>query len=146
MNYINEFCAERGLSKKELAKRMKYYSVSVDPPTISRFVNGHCLPNAVTLEAMERVLQADRLDLYDFDDLDLLDGRIRQDGPAKRRDHHKPSVRKCYRVSPTFAASIPEDVLEVCGYSDWTAWHYAALKKLLGEYAARKKHMKKVSK
>lgn len=138
MNHISDICAQKGLLARELAVR-----VGIDPTAVSKIANGHFLPNKETLSSMESALQADRLELFDFDDLDLLEGRKRPVGDSRRRDRHRNSTRKCYRISPVFASSIPEDVLEVCGYSNWTAWHYAALKRLLGEYAARKKHMKK---
>lgn len=54
--------------------------------------------------------------------------------------------RKCYRISREFAASLPDDLLQVCGYSSWQSWHDAALKRLLGEYAARKRATKKEDK
>lgn len=138
MNHISEICSAQGITGRELAKRC-----GIDPTLLSKFANGHCLPTTATLTSMENALQLDRLDLFDYADLDLLQGRTTPNARSKRSDNHKPCVKKTYRISPVFAASIPVDVLEVCGYSDWTAWHYAALKKLLGEYAARKKHMKK---
>ncbi len=138
MNHINEMCAERGMSQKDLA-----LALNVDPGLMSKFSRGHCLPNPTTITAMESVLRADRLAIYDFADLDLLGGRKAPKAQSGASEKRKPSLRKCYRISPQFARSIPADVLEVCGYSNWQAWHYAALKRLLGEYAARVKHMKK---
>lgn len=54
--------------------------------------------------------------------------------------------RKCYRISREFAASLPDDLLQVCGYSSWQSWHDAALKRLLAEYAARSRSKKKEDK
>ena len=138
MNRIKETLAERGMLSKDLGDLL-----GIDIHLISKFVNGHCLPTADTLSAMESHLQADRLDLYDYCDLDLLGGRKPPKSDSVKRDRHKPSAKKTYRVSHAFASSIPADVLEVCGYSSWTAWHYAALKRLLGEYAARCKALRK---
>lgn len=56
------------------------------------------------------------------------------------------NILKCYRISREFAASLPDDLLQVCGYSSWQSWHDAALKRLLGEYAARKRATKKEDK
>ena len=46
-------------------------------------------------------------------------------------------------VSREFAESLPDDLLQVCGYSSWQSWHDAAMKRLLAEYAARKRGCKK---
>lgn len=54
-----------------------------------------------------------------------------------RRERHETRYRKCYRVPREFAESLPNDLLQVCGYSSWQSWHDAALKRLLGEYVAR---------
>ena len=56
---------------------------------------------------------------------------------------HVGRFRKCYRISREFAASLPDDLLQVCGYSSWQSWHDAAMKRLLAEYAARKRAGKK---
>ena len=84
-----------------------------------------------------------------------------EDDDAEREDHNNyagsetetapPTAptgrfRKCYRISREFAASLPDDLLQVCGYSSWQSWHDAALKRLLGEYAARKRATKKEDK
>ncbi len=138
MNRINELRTERGILLIDLAEK-----VGIGVGLMLDIIKGECLPNKEGLESLERSLQADRLEIYDHDDLDLLGEKEPSAGGTKRQEKRKPSVRKCYRVSPLFASSIPDDVLEVCGYPNWQAWHYAALKKLLGEYAARKKCMRK---
>lgn len=56
---------------------------------------------------------------------------------------HAGRFRKCYRISREFTASLPDDLLQVCGYSSWQSWHDAALKRLLAEYAARSRGIKK---
>ena len=56
---------------------------------------------------------------------------------------HVGRIRKCYRINREFAESLPDDLLQVCGYSSWQSWHDAAMKRLLAEYAARKRAGKK---
>lgn len=56
---------------------------------------------------------------------------------------HVGRFRKCYRISREFAESLPDDLLQVCGYSSWQSWHDAAMKRLLAEYAARCRSKKK---
>ena len=69
----------------------------------------------------------------------------RYDRPPQEesRIEHAGRFRKCYRISREFAASLPDDLLQVCGYSSWQSWHDAALKRLLAEYAARSRGIKK---
>ncbi len=132
---------------------------------VSRYEKGVCLPTADQLSALEGILQASRLELYDARDLDLVravgaptNGQdplgllgepdsVEEDAPVaedeRRHPSHAGKVRKCYRVSEAFAASLPCDLLEVCGYSSWQSWHDACLKRLLAEYSARRKAIKK---
>jgi len=42
-------------------------------------------------------------------------------------------------VSRAFEEALPGDLLAVCGYSSWQSWYDAALKRLVGEYGARKR-------
>ena len=88
--------------------------------------------------------------LYDAEDLDLLGVLKREEAteeserPAKAPPpSHAGRFRKCYRISREFAESLPDDLLQVCGYSSWQSWHDAAMKRLLAEYAARKRGCKK---
>ena len=93
-----------------------------------------------------------RMALYDPEDLDLL-GVFRagsepvtpesEDKATAPPPSHAGRFRKCYRISREFSESLPDDLLQVCGYSSWQSWHDAALKRLLGEYAARIKATKK---
>jgi len=131
---------------------------------VSRYERGICLPTADQLSALESILHAPRLELYDFHDLDLVGGAYlpsesrdplgapaepdsTEEAPVDRDEKKHPShagkVRKCYRVSEAFAASLPSDLLEVCGYSSWQSWHDVCLKRLLAEYGARCKVIKK---
>ena len=117
---------------------------------VSRYEKGVCLPTREQLEGLEEVLQADRMALYDAEDLDLLGVLKREEAteeserPAKAPPpSHAGRFRKCYRISREFAESLPDDLLQVCGYSSWQSWHDAAMKRLLAEYAARKRAGKK---
>ena len=183
MNRLQERRLALGLTQPQVSARLKEIEARADVGMVSRYEKGVCLPTEAQLAALEGVLQADRLELFDAEDLDLLGvvgtssisrappraaglthsaapplpGGTALLGPAgdpdgagedkePRRGREPPShvgrFRKCYRISREFAESLPDDLLQVCGYSSWQSWHDAALKRLLVEYAARSRARK----
>lgn len=150
MNRLQERRLALGLTQPQVSAKLKEIEARADVGMVSRYEKGVCLPTEAQLAALEGVLQADRLELFDMEDLDLL-GTLRDrgavqaptDGSEKKATAPPPGhvgrFRKCYRISREFAESMPDDLLQVCGYSSWQSWHDAALKRLLAEYAARKR-------
>lgn len=139
-----------GLTQPQVSARLKEIEPRADVGMVSRYEKGVCLPTREQLEGLEEVLQADRMALYDAEDLDLLGVLKREEAteeserPAKAPPpSHAGRFRKCYRISREFAENLPDDLLQVCGYSSWQSWHDAAMKRLLAEYAARKRAGKK---
>ena len=150
MNRLQERRLALGLTQPQVSARLKEIEPRADVGMVSRYEKGVCLPTREQLEGLEEVLQADRMALYDAEDLDLLDVLKREEAteeserPAKAPPpSHVGRFRKCYRISREFAESLPDDLLQVCGYSSWQSWHDAAMKRLLAEYAARKRAGKK---
>ena len=109
-------------------------------------------PRKAQLAALEGVLQADRLELFDAEDLDLLGvlrGRGEDQGPTEGSEKkvtapppsHVGRFRKCYRISREFAENLPDDLLQVCGYSSWPELarrrHEAAFGRIRGPEAGR---------
>ena len=135
---------ELELTQPELSAALKEVEPHIDVGMVSRYEKGVCLPTNDQLAKLEEVLQAPRTGFYRVEDLKLLPGdkppSVASRGP--RRERHETRYRKCYRVPREFAESLPGDLLEVCGYSSWNSWHDAAIKRLLGEYAARCKGLK----
>lgn len=115
----------------------------VDVPLLSKFESGVCLPARPTLEALETVLQAARTELYDLADLDLLGRSASLPRSAKVDRRSRKYLRKCYRLPRAFAATLPPDLFEACGYTSEQSWYDACMKRLLGEYANRKKGVKR---
>lgn len=140
-NYLKERRRELGLTQPQVARSLP--DRRVDVPLLSKFECGVCLPAKPTLEALETVLQAHRTELYERSDLDLLGGEAGSSGAAKRDRRSRKYLRKCYRVSRAFAATLPVDLFEACGYTSEQSWYDACMKRLLGEYANRKKGRKK---
>lgn len=135
MNELKRVRLTNSLSQPQLAQQLKSVEPRIDVGMISRYENSLCLPTRAQLEELERVLETDRISLFGKDALDLLKG--------VRRTKKEKTFRKAYRISREFQAQIPDDVLAVTGYSSWNAWHLTCLKRLLAEYAARKKALKR---
>lgn len=151
-NRLQERRLALGLTQPQVSARLKEVEARADVGMVSRYEKGVCLPTEAQLKALEELLGENRLALYDPEDLDLL-GVFRagsepvtpesEDKETAPPPSHAGRFRKCYRISREFAESLPDDLLQVCGYSSWQSWHDAALKRLLGEYAARVKSAKK---
>jgi len=135
MNELKRIRLAQNVTQPELAKQLKTVEPRIDVGMISRYENNLCLPTLAQLEELEKVLGADRISLFGRDTLDLLKG--------VRLTKKETTFRKCFRIPREFAEQIPEDVLQVCGYSSWNAYFMTCLKRLLAEYAARKKALKR---
>lgn len=146
-NRLAEMRLERGMTQPQVSAILKEVEPRADTGMVSRYEKGVCLPTKVQLAALEGLYGVTRTEIYDWDDLDLLDMPRKEPAPTEESEKlatapppsHAGRFRKCYRISREFAESLPDDLLQVCGYSSWQSWHDAALKRLLGEYAARKR-------
>lgn len=150
MNRLQERRMALGLTQPQVSARLKETEPRADVGMVSRYEKGVCLPTPDQLKTLEDVLGASRTELYDAEDLDLLGAlpTAESRSEASETEIAPPTAptgrfRKCYRISREFAASLPDDLLQVCGYSSWQSWHDAALKRLLAEYAARSRGIKK---
>ena len=137
MNRLQETRMLLGLTQPQVSAKLKSVEPRADVGMVSRYEKGVCLPTKDQLAALE--------------DLDLLGLPAVESEPTEESEKadkapppsHAGRFRKCYRISREFAASLPDDLLQVCGYSSWQSWHDAALKRLLAEYAARSRGIKK---
>lgn len=141
---------ELGLTQPQVSAKLKEAEPRADVGMVSRYERGVCLPTKEQLAALEELYGVHRTELYNVADLNLL-GFGQTPSPTEESEgrpvapppSHQGRYRKCYRISREFAESLPDDLLQVCGYSSWQSWHDAALKRLLGEYAAKSKATKK---
>lgn len=150
-NRLQEYRMILGMTQPQVSERLKEVEPRADVGMVSRYEKGVCLPTAAQLAVLEEVYGIFRAELYQMEDLDLL-GLLPPEQEATVESEtvqrveppsHLGRVRKCYRISQEFASSLPDDLLQVCGYSSWQSWHDACLKRLLGEYAARRKGISK---
>lgn len=150
-NRLQERRMELGLTQPQVSAKLKEIEPRADVGMVSRYEKGVCLPTKEQLATLEELYGVHRADLYDVTDLDLLDFCKAPPSPTRESEgksiapppSHQGRYRKCYRISREFAESLPDDLLQVCGYSSWQSWHDAALKRLLAEYAARSRAAKK---
>ena len=146
-NRLQERRLELGMTQPQVSERLRLTEPRCDVGMVSRYEKGVCLPTKEQIAALEALYGIPMTELYQMEDLDLLGLLPAAQEPAKDSERgqkveppsHLGRVRKCYRISQAFASSLPDDLLRVCGYSSWQSWHDAALKRLLGEYAARKR-------
>lgn len=152
MNRLQEKRLALELTQPQVSARLKEVEPRADVGMVSRYEKGVCLPTGPQLSVLEELYGASRTELYDAEDLDLLGALhsaesmpdVESEGQETAPPpSHAGRFRKCYRISREFAASLPDDLLQVCGYSSWQSWHDAALKRLVGEYAARKRAAQK---
>lgn len=149
-NRLQERRLGLSLTQPQISAHLKAVEPRADVGMVSRYEKGVCLPTGPQIEKLEEVLQAHRTELFDLEDLDLM-GSFKAaaddvDEPDAVGPPGKPDTRfrKCYRIPRAFAEGMPDDLLEICGYVSWNAWHAAALKRLMAEYAARKRATKKM--
>ena len=151
MNRLQETRMLLGLTQQQVSAKLKSVEPRADVGMVSRYEKGVCLPTKDQLAALEDLYGVPRTELFDLEDLDLLGLPAVESEPTEESEKadkapppsHAGRFRKCYRISREFAASLPDDLLQVCGYSSWQSWHDAALKRLLAEYAARSRGIKK---
>lgn len=137
-NRLKERRKTLGLSQIDVSQRLRAVEPRADVGMVSRYECGVCLPTRPQMETLEKALQAERRELYESWDLDLLCA-LDTLGKRRTRSDGKRTMRKCFRMARSFADTLPADLLEACGYTSWQSWYDAAIKRLLGEYAARKK-------
>ena len=124
MNRLQERRMVLGLTQPQVSARLKETEPRADVGMVSRYEKGVCLPTPDQLKALEDVLGASRTELYDAEDLDLL-GAL----PTAESRSEASETETAPPTAPT-----------------GRSWHDAALKRLLGEYAARKRATKKEDK
>lgn len=146
-NRLQERRLALSLTQPQVSQKLKEIEPRADVGMVSRYEKGVCLPTDAQLSALEELYGVPRTELFEAEDLDLLHLDLVRSNAADegatvgaRKDRRSADYfRKCYRISREFEESLPDDLLQVCGYSSWQSWHDAALKRLLGEYAARSK-------
>ena len=68
-NRLQERRLALGLTQPQVSARLKEIEARADVGMVSRYEKGVCLPTPAQLEGLEAVLQADRLALFDAEDL-----------------------------------------------------------------------------
>lgn len=141
MNILAVRRAELGLTQPEVSAALRRADKRMDVGMVSRFERGACLPTPPVMNVIETVLQASRFELYSYDDIDLVDMSYpeeeAEDAPPKKPKRKELRFRKCFRMRREFVATMPEDLLAVCGFNSWQSWFDSAIRRLLHEYTER---------
>jgi len=136
---------EAGLKQSDIIYEVRQIEPQFDTKILSKIENGIVLPTPQELEIICAKLGCDPLDIYEREEIDLINcmdaktPRIRRK-PERRTEHRKIT----FRLYKDACTSLNKDVLHYCGYPTAQAWFYACIKRLGAEYAARKRdEMKK---
>ncbi len=78
----------KGFSLSELARRIKPIFPSQDKSMLSKYANGVCVPSNIALDIITNELQCSRLDLFDYEQLDLL-GPLRLNSSVATAENKK---------------------------------------------------------
>lgn len=97
-NRLQERRLALGLTQPQVSARLKEVEARADVGMVSRYEKGVCLPTEAQLAALEGVLQADRLELFDAEDLDLL-GALRARGEDQGPPNDSEKKVDCFRES-----------------------------------------------
>lgn len=73
MNKLQERRIALGLTQPQLSEMLKAADNRLDVGMVSRFERGLCLPTEDTLKALEKALQADRKELFERNDLRVIE-------------------------------------------------------------------------
>lgn len=161
MNSLKEKRTSLHLTQPQVAATVRAVDKRIDTSMISRYESGVCLPTDAQISALERLYKSHRADIWSMEDLDLLhlipeyqSASAAKGEQAEGCASHTAKkdlrgtyfMKKCFRIPRTFAAALPDDLLSVCGYSSGQSWFDACMRRLLGEYAARKKNRKEAGK
>ena len=150
MNRLKERRVEIGLMQTDVSANLKAVESRIDAAMVSRYEKGVCLPTKAQMTALEKVLAADRTELYDPEDLDLMEigpsmaasENAKTGGRPKKDQRSRQYYRKCFRISREFEESLPDDLLAVLGYASWQSWFDTQMRCMLAGYQAKKRRMK----
>jgi len=73
MNKLQDRRIALGLTQPQLSEMLKAADSRLDVGMVSRFERGLCLPTEETLKALEKALQADRKELFERNDLRVIE-------------------------------------------------------------------------
>ena len=131
MNGLKQRRVLHQLTQPQLAAKLREVEPRIDVGMVSRYEGGVCLPTGPQIGALEVILEADRLELWGADELNLLGSPAATEntpckvekGACKAEIRRlRESIRKCFRLNRAYADQLPDDLLAVLGYVSWQQW------------------------
>ena len=135
---------EAGLKQSDIVAEVQQVERQFGTKVLSKIENGIVLPTPQELKIICAMLRCDPLDIYDREEIDLINCMDAKTPRIKRKPERRTEHRKItFRLYKDACTSLNIDVLRYCGYQTAQAWFYACIKRLGAEYAARKRDERK---
>lgn len=103
---------------------------TIDMPMLSKLERGHCLPTVETMPDLERAYGLPRTRLYDSADLDFGVTASPALPASPKRDRHKLTHKKTFRLPMELASVLSPEILNACGYATAHDWFYTCVRRL----------------
>lgn len=130
------------LPLREMVRRIDRRSIDV--PMLSKLEHGVCLPTVEAMPDLERAYGLPRDALYDPAELDF--GLSASPAPQEshKRDRHKLTHKKTFRVPDGLAKVLTPEILHTCGYATAQDWFCACVRRLQAQHSAICRHRKEL--
>ena len=138
MPKMGEFRGDTKL--REMAQRIDRRSV--DPPMLSKFEKGHCVPPVHLMPDICRAYGRDVWELFTPDELDYgaeREKRRRSAESARKEASRTRTHKRTFRVTNSVASWLTPDIFAACGYTSAQSWFDKCIRQLHGEYAAKRR-------
>lgn len=140
---LQEIRMECGYKQKEVASALREEDRRIDWPMYSKMERGTVLPTPQILRCLCTLFACKPLDIYTREEIDLINCLDVQSDCERPKEQERRRERKVqFRLNEQACKSFTMEKLRACGYPSKTAWFYAKLKQLDGEYAARMRYAK----
>lgn len=102
-------------TQRDFAKAIELQGIKLDKPDVSRLESGKYLPTVDMLRAICKVLECEVLDIYDKEEVDLLNALkpVRADKVVRLTDRHKVSARLNESCCNSLKAALRERGLTI---------------------------------
>lgn len=143
MNELKRAREQAGIKQSTAAVYLQDVDRRMNRPALSNLENGLLLPTPDLLRGLCRIYGAHPLSLYRMKDIDL-NAVAREFGPynaagTRKRDGHRLTHKKTYRISEDVYTRLNRDVFRACGYLDGQDWFNDCVKRLIRKYEQKTK-------
>lgn len=144
MPYIKEIRIEHAQFQSDVVAYLKITTPYMDACLYSKIENGHCLTNKAELKALCLFWGCGPTDLYDPDEIDLINCMNRSDARKSRSGIHKVILPKVqFRKNQAACKWLRPEILGALGYENQTDWFNAMVERTKADYFAHLRNMER---